>query len=505
MAIQKKQLNLNHYNCTQIANYNHLQFQKIIVARLRATHMTKRQKTIPKTILSLEENMPISEVSSDSYDYKNFKNGKWTLEEDEQLRKGVEVFGEKKWKEISTMVLGRSPLQCLHRWTKILRPGLIKGAWTPQENELLREWVRVNGPQRWSECATIIVGRSGKQCREHWFNKLSPDIKKGNWTAEEDEKIFSLYQQFGTRWSKIEKFMPGRTENSIKNRFYSTLRRIDPTSGAKKVKKESKQDSANQGEFEGVCSEKTEAAENSNRSSHKRKNSSSEKSKTQAPTLAVTHMKNKFVKAVLENQSTTTKDEAGFLMKAEESLTNDYLENELKGETESQQLLGHMNELEQKLVKLGSNQLRGLNSDIIDQSTSISIVGQSPSSFSDPRNLPITALTTDLGAFELYPMMSSHLSQNDEMQNSITWMYEIIHHITDNTNFSNEQKIIFLFQQLKKLEEMLTLTKTEFLMRFNEAIMHTKAQEDFVAGNEFSFFESFHLLPHDYSNNTTSF
>ena len=37
---------------------------------------------------------------------------------------------------------GRTPIQCLHRWTKILKPGLVKGPWTPEEDLLLMEWVK---------------------------------------------------------------------------------------------------------------------------------------------------------------------------------------------------------------------------------------------------------------------------------------------------------------------------------------------------------------------------
>ena len=51
-------------------------------------------------------------------------------------------------------------------------------------------------------------------------------MKKGDWTSEEDFILFKLFNQYGSKWSKITKFFKGRTENSVKNRFYSTLRRI---------------------------------------------------------------------------------------------------------------------------------------------------------------------------------------------------------------------------------------------------------------------------------------
>jgi len=156
-----------------------------------------------------------------------FNKGKWSLSEDDLLRSYVAKFGEKKWKKISDLMLSRSPLQCLHRWTKILKPGMIKGPWTLEEDQKLVEWVRVYGANKWSMAARMILGRNGKQCRERWINHLNPEIKKGNWTEAEDEKIYQLYQKFGSAWSKIAKHFIGRSENSIKNRFYATLRKFD--------------------------------------------------------------------------------------------------------------------------------------------------------------------------------------------------------------------------------------------------------------------------------------
>lgn len=158
--------------------------------------------------------------------FQEIRSGKWTDEEDEILREAVRMHGEKHWNSISTMVCGRSPIQCLHRWTKILKPGLVKGTWTEEEDLALKEWVIENGPQKWSLCSKHIQGRSGKQCRERWFNNLDPSIKKGQWTKCEDKIIFDLFKKEGPKWSLIATVLPGRTENSIKNRFYSTIRKF---------------------------------------------------------------------------------------------------------------------------------------------------------------------------------------------------------------------------------------------------------------------------------------
>lgn len=155
------------------------------------------------------------------------KHGKWTKEEDNALRSALKEYGERKWKMISKKVIGRSPIQCLHRWTKILKPGLIKGPWTAAEDEALIRWVEKQGPNKWAKCSKVISGRNGKQCRERWCNHLDPSIKKGGWSPEEDIIIFNVFQAIGPKWAFIAKYLQGRTENSIKNRFYSTIRKID--------------------------------------------------------------------------------------------------------------------------------------------------------------------------------------------------------------------------------------------------------------------------------------
>ncbi|KAL4449321.1 hypothetical protein ABPG74_015703 [Tetrahymena malaccensis] len=101
-----------------------------------------------------------------------------------------------------------------------------KGPWSFDEDNKLLDWVKANGPQKWSLCSETIPGRSGKQCRERWFNNLNPNVKKGNWTADEDDMIFQGYLQHGSSWSRIAKNLEGRTENSVKNRFYSTVRKL---------------------------------------------------------------------------------------------------------------------------------------------------------------------------------------------------------------------------------------------------------------------------------------
>ncbi len=68
--------------------------------------------------------------------------------------------------------------------------------------------------------------RQGKQCRERWINFLSPDIKRDPWTAKEDLLLLEKQKLIGNQWAQIAKEIPGRTENQVKNRFNSMLKKI---------------------------------------------------------------------------------------------------------------------------------------------------------------------------------------------------------------------------------------------------------------------------------------
>lgn len=65
-----------------------------------------------------------------------------------------------------------------------------------------------------------MESRTGKQCRERYINQLDPDVKKTAWTAEENNTILSLFPKFGTRWSQYLPYLPGRSDNAVKNRYH---------------------------------------------------------------------------------------------------------------------------------------------------------------------------------------------------------------------------------------------------------------------------------------------
>ncbi|GFP85299.1 protein rough sheath 2 [Phtheirospermum japonicum] len=90
--------------------------------------------------------------------------------------------------------------------------------WQPEEDALLRAYVKQYGPKEWNLISQRMgkpLDRDPKSCLERWKNYLKPGIKKGSLTPEEQSLVISLQAKYGNKWKKIAAEVPGRTAKRL--------------------------------------------------------------------------------------------------------------------------------------------------------------------------------------------------------------------------------------------------------------------------------------------------
>jgi len=131
---------------------------------------------------------------------------KWTPEEDERLKALVEEIPEciNRWTQIGSR-LGRSPSQCFQHWMRVLNPDINKGPWSLEEEEKLLKLVQNNsGKLSWAKIAMNFPGRTDTQCRYQFTRiKRSQEVP---WTEEEDTSLKTVTNEAAVQnlnWSDL--------------------------------------------------------------------------------------------------------------------------------------------------------------------------------------------------------------------------------------------------------------------------------------------------------------
>ncbi|KAF8116858.1 hypothetical protein N665_0014s0119 [Sinapis alba] len=117
-----------------------------------------------------------------------------------------------------------------------------KGPWTPEEDEKLVSYIQSHGPGKWRTLPKNAgLKRCGKSCRLRWTNYLRPDIKRGEFSLQEEDTIIQLHRLLGNKWSAIAIHLPGRTDNEIKNYWNTHIKKkllrmgIDPVTHCPRI------------------------------------------------------------------------------------------------------------------------------------------------------------------------------------------------------------------------------------------------------------------------------
>ena len=149
----------------------------------------------------------------------------WTDEEMNTLINLIKIHNYKDFQLIAKKIPGKTPEQCSEKLAELLLLKNVKDTWTIQGEDLLKKLVKKKGSKKRALCGKKIPGNSSKQCREHWISNLNFRFKKCYWSVEEDFLVLFLYKKYEGNWKKITLLFEGKSENNIKNRFFTQLRK----------------------------------------------------------------------------------------------------------------------------------------------------------------------------------------------------------------------------------------------------------------------------------------
>jgi hypothetical protein len=182
----------------------------------------KNEKKKKKTSINIKKNKNVCHGSSRSSKAvpspssaslpRNCK--KWTKQEDNYLRKCVELHGETNWTKMGKLIQRTGP-QCSQRWRKVLDPNVLHNIkWTAKEDLLLVTLHALHPEWTNKQIAEKIPNRTPTQCHNRWCDRANPQLRWDEWTSEEDEALI-MGRNDHQSWSYIVKSYP-----CLKNRAY---------------------------------------------------------------------------------------------------------------------------------------------------------------------------------------------------------------------------------------------------------------------------------------------
>ncbi|OMJ96296.1 hypothetical protein SteCoe_21 [Stentor coeruleus] len=117
--------------------------------------------------------------------------------------------------EVSEKTQGKDPCKNLNKKVKY---------WSLDEDQKLGHLAKEKN-YNWLLLVMDFPNRTPYEIKKRWMQRFDSSTKKSPWTAEEDNILKELHALHGGDWKLISKFLPGRIPSTIKNRYYSFVRK----------------------------------------------------------------------------------------------------------------------------------------------------------------------------------------------------------------------------------------------------------------------------------------
>jgi hypothetical protein len=103
----------------------------------------------------------------------------------------------------------------------------IPKRWTEAEDEVLykeaRSQLATGQVKDWNRIAAKLPGRTNKDCRKRWINKVCGSLKKGAWDEDEDERLREAVRVHGQKWAVIANIVGLRSPDRESHPFPAHL------------------------------------------------------------------------------------------------------------------------------------------------------------------------------------------------------------------------------------------------------------------------------------------
>ncbi|KAI5185659.1 hypothetical protein NEHOM01_0985 [Nematocida homosporus] len=156
---------------------------------------------------------------------KNQPVSRWTEKEDNLLREIIQMEGTGSWVSIATKIRTKSARQCMYRYMRVLSPDIKKGKWTEEEDQALLKAVELYKKGNWKKIKEHVPGRNDFQCRERYMHSLDPQRNCSSWTPEEEKLLLDTVAQAASKdWVKIAKLFTKRSGKQCRIKYNQLIK-----------------------------------------------------------------------------------------------------------------------------------------------------------------------------------------------------------------------------------------------------------------------------------------